>query len=72
MPGSETFAAMDGRAPMTVDLRRLKQATIRLYPSGHPLREAILREPDELPTDQAAGVLEAYLRMAFMLRAAPQ
>ena len=64
---------MDGPATSaTVDLRRLKQATIRLYPPGHPLLEAVLREPDELPVAAAFEVLDTCLRMAFELRDEPK
>lgn len=48
-----------------IDVRRIKDAARRLYPAGHPVREALLREPDSLPRGEALGKLEAYLRMAL-------
>jgi len=48
-----------------IDIRMVKETARRLYPPGHPLREAILGEPDSLPGSQALGKLEAYLRMVL-------
>lgn len=46
-----------------VDFRRLKTAVTRLLPAGHPVREAVLQEPDEVPADVALGKADTYLRM---------
>jgi hypothetical protein len=48
-----------------VDLRPVKAGAQRYLPAGHPLREAILAGPDELPRDSALPTLEAYVRMAW-------
>ena len=53
-----------------VDLRGLKDAARRLFPPGHAVREAMLREPDHLPRSEAEAVLAAYLRLALALRTA--
>lgn len=53
-------------------MRPIKQAAARLYPPGHALREAVLREPDTMTEAEAEPVLEVYLRMAFMLRTGTQ
>jgi hypothetical protein len=55
-------------APELVDLRGAKAGAARLYPAGHPLREALTGEPDFIPRTQAEGLLTAYLRMALTYR----
>ena len=56
-------------APDVVDLRSVKAGAQRLFPPGHPLREALCREPDVLPRSQAQVRLEVYLRWAWTYRA---
>ena len=50
-----------------IDLRRCKAAAMRL-PPNHPLRLAIVQEPDELPRSRGLGKLETYIRLAMALR----
>ena len=50
-----------------VDLRALKAGAGRL-PAGHPLREAVLSGPDNLPHDAAYPLLAAWLELALALR----
>ena len=46
-----------------MDFRRLKAAASRLFPAGHPLREAVMQEPDDVPASLALGKADAYLRL---------
>lgn len=51
-----------------VDLRACKDEIAHLLPQGHPLREALLREPDEVPWSEGIAKLETYLRLAKVLQ----
>lgn len=48
---------------MSVDFRRCKEAAGRLLPPGHPVREALLREDDFVPSQAAAVKIETYIRL---------
>lgn len=54
--------------PGPVNLRDIKAGVQRLFPPGHPLREALLREPDELTREDARSRLVAYVRLACAYR----
>lgn len=43
----------------TVDLRACKQVVLDKLPPGHPVRDAILAEPDALPLEAARVKLQA-------------
>jgi len=47
-----------------IDLRELKREVLRLYPAGHPLREALLREQDIIPEAEALGKLLVFLSLS--------
>lgn len=34
---------------MSISLRAVKEEAVRAFPPGHPAREVILAQPDELP-----------------------
>lgn len=51
-----------------LDLRPCKQRATKLFSPGHPLREALLNEPDFLPRAEGLAKLEAYLRMLLVMR----
>ena len=55
-------------APEVVDLREAKAGAQRLFPAGHPLREALCREPDVLPRSEAQARVGVYLRWAWACR----
>jgi hypothetical protein len=48
---------------MPVDLREAKSEAVRGFPPGHPGREALLAQPDELPTEEFDALLPALARM---------
>jgi len=50
-----------------VDMRQLKATTIRLLGPGHPLRDALSREPDTLPRAIGLAKLETYLQWILAL-----
>lgn len=52
----------------SIDLRFCKRASRRLFPPGHPVREALAQEPDSVPCEEGLPKLEAYLRMLLALR----
>ena len=54
--------------PDVVDLRPVKAGAQRLFPPGHPLREALSQEPDVLPRSQAQARFVVYLRWAWTYR----
>jgi hypothetical protein len=49
-----------------VDLREAKREAAQVLPPGHPVREALLREPDELPCVEGRAKIETYLRLLFL------
>jgi len=51
-----------------VDFRAVKAGVQRLFAPGHPLREALLREPDQIGRDEARNRLAVYLRLACAYR----
>lgn len=53
-----------------IDLRKAKEAALRL-PYDHPVRLALLQEPDFLPRPEGIGKLETYIRLAMALRRRP-
>jgi hypothetical protein len=48
---------------MPVDLREPKAEATRSLPPGHPGREALLAQPDQLPTDEFNALIPALIRM---------
>jgi hypothetical protein len=48
---------------MPVDLREAKSEAMRSLPSGHPGREALLAQPDSLPTEQFDALVPALVRI---------
>jgi hypothetical protein len=48
---------------MPVDLRESKAEATRCLPPGHPGREALLAQPDDLPTEEFDALLPALVRM---------
>jgi hypothetical protein len=51
-----------------VDLRPAKAEAQRLLPPGHPVRLALMQEPDFIPADTAQQKLETYIRLALAMR----
>ncbi|MCI4346918.1 MAG: hypothetical protein L3K07_09245 [Thermoplasmata archaeon] len=48
---------------MPVDLREAKSEATRALPPGHPGREALLAQPDELPTAEFDALIPALIRL---------
>ena len=59
---------MSDGAEALLDLRPVKRAVERLFPGGHPAREAIHQEPDALPRAEGVTRLGVYVRVLFALR----
>ena len=56
----------DGHAkPGMSSLRPIKEA-VQDLPSGHPLREVVLAEPDELPAEEYAAKAMVWARLAIV------
>lgn len=56
------------RLPEVLDLRDLKAGVCRLLEPSHPLRIAVMQEPDQLPRAQGIARLQAYARLALAMR----
>lgn len=56
------------RPSEVLDLRGLKAGVCRLLEPEHPLRIAVMQEPDQLPRAQGIARLQAYARLALALR----
>lgn len=50
-----------------VDFRPLKATAMRVLPGTHPLRIAVLAEPDWVPRGAALAKLETFAHMAYAL-----
>lgn len=57
--------------PRTVDWRHVKAEAAKRLPPGDPVREALLREPDDVPVGLVAGKMAAYLRLLLIRRTEP-
>ncbi|MHB8586456.1 MAG: hypothetical protein ACYDDF_11565 [Thermoplasmatota archaeon] len=51
-----------------VDMRRVKEAFRRLYPTRHPARRLVEAEPDLLPRREGLAKLEMVVRLVGALR----
>lgn len=51
-----------------VDLREVKSVARQVLPRGHPVREALDREPDVLEGPEARARLVAYCRILLAQR----
>ena len=51
-----------------IDLRRAKAEALRILSAGHPVREALVLEPDFLPRPEGLAKIEVFIRVLFALR----
>jgi hypothetical protein len=49
---------------VTVDMGRAKEGFSRLFPAGHPAREAILAQPDSLSDEEFSQLYPVLVRLA--------
>ncbi len=52
-----------------VDIRPTKAIIATVLPSGHPVRELTLQEPDFLPVDEVAIKFETFARLLILTEA---